>query len=111
MNEAHSVRQSQALVENMRSGGFAIGSWISTVSPVVAELMAGAGFDFLTIDAEHSMADYLQVQQILQGIAAANPDCAGLVRTPGRCAAMSRKSWQMTPCGKQYASISPASAS
>ncbi len=78
------MRQSQALVENMRSGGFAIGSWISTVSPVVAELMAGAGFDFLTIDAEHSMADYLQVQQILQGIAAANPDCAGLVRTPGR---------------------------
>lgn len=78
------MQSSSALVHKLQNGGTVIGSWISTISPAVGELMSHAGFDFLTIDAEHSMADYLQVQQILQGIAAGNPSCAGLVRTPGR---------------------------
>jgi 2-dehydro-3-deoxyglucarate aldolase len=59
------------------------GSWINTCSPIVAELMANIGFDFLTIDVEHSAADVPQVQQIIQGIRAANTGCLPFVRTQG----------------------------
>lgn len=67
----------------LKEGGFAIGSWISTCSPVVAELMAAAGFDFLTVDVEHSAVDVPQAQMLFQAIRAGNPDCAPLVRLPG----------------------------
>lgn len=39
----------------LKEGGFAIGSWVNTLSPVTAELMSAASFDFLTVDAEHSV--------------------------------------------------------
>ena len=72
------------LADRLRNDGTAIGSWVSTVSPSVAELMARSGFDYLTIDAEHSPVDFQQIQQLLQAISAGNPACAGLVRVPGR---------------------------
>jgi 2-dehydro-3-deoxyglucarate aldolase len=59
-----------------------IGSWISTASPIVAELMAGMGFDFLAVDAEHSAVDVPQVQGLFQAIRSGSPDCAPLVRLP-----------------------------
>jgi 2-dehydro-3-deoxyglucarate aldolase len=60
-----------------------LGSWINTCSPIVAELMANIGFDFLTVDVEHSAVDVPQVQQIIQGIRAANSGCLPFVRTQG----------------------------
>jgi 2-dehydro-3-deoxyglucarate aldolase len=60
-----------------------IGSWINSLSPVLAELMAGAGFDFLTLDAEHSPLDVPQAFALLQAIRSGNPNCAALVRLPG----------------------------
>ena len=66
----------------MRRGEPVIGSWINTASPVVAELMAAAGFDFLTIDAEHSPVDLPIAQQLCQAIRSGNPACSPLVRVP-----------------------------
>ena len=60
-----------------------LGSWINTCSPVVSELMAIQGFNFLTIDVEHSAADVPQVLQMIQGIKAGNPKCLPFVRTQG----------------------------
>ena len=60
-----------------------IGSWVNTCSPVVAELMAMAGFDFLCVDVEHSAVDLPQVQQMFQAITSGNPDCAPIVRLHG----------------------------
>ena len=60
-----------------------IGSWINTASPITAELMSATGFDFLTVDAEHSAIDVPQAQAIFQAIRSGNPDCAPLVRLPG----------------------------
>ncbi len=59
-----------------------IGSWINTCSPVAAELMAAAGFDFLAVDAEHAAVDVPQGQALFQAIGAGNPWCAPLVRLP-----------------------------
>ena len=63
--------------------GYAIGSWINTASTVVAEIMAASGFDFLTIDCEHSAVDIEKTCQILQAIKSGNVHCTPLVRLMG----------------------------
>lgn len=65
------------------AGECVVGSWINSGSPIVAELMATAGFDFLTVDVEHSAVDLPQVQQIFQAIRSGNRKCASLVRVHG----------------------------
>ncbi len=37
----------------LRSGDFLLGTWLTILDPVVAELLAGSGFDFLIADGEH----------------------------------------------------------
>jgi len=75
----------------LQSGGTLIGSWVNTCSTVVAELMAAAGFDFLTIDAEHSAVGLPQIQMLLQAIRSGNPQCAGLVRMAGNEYALTKQ--------------------
>lgn len=75
----------------LKEGGFAIGSWVNTLSPVAAELMSAAGFDFLTVDVEHSAVDVPQAQVLFQAIRAGNPDCAPLVRLPGNDYAITKR--------------------
>lgn len=60
-----------------------MGSWINTASPITAELMSSIGFDFLTIDLEHSAIDLPTVQLLFQAIKAGDPYCAPLVRLMG----------------------------
>ena len=37
----------------LRSGDFVLGTWVTMLDPVAAELLAGSGFDFLIADGEH----------------------------------------------------------
>lgn len=37
----------------MRSGDFLLGTWLTSSDPMVAEVVASAGFDFAILDAEH----------------------------------------------------------
>jgi len=67
----------------LASGVPMIGSWLNTASPIVAELMAACGFDFIAVDAEHSAVDLPRTQGLFQAIRSGNPDCAALVRLPG----------------------------
>lgn len=71
------------LKNKLKSGKPVIGSWINTASPIVAELMASTGFDFLVVDAEHSAVDIPQTQILFQAISAGSPECAPMVRLPG----------------------------
>lgn len=68
-----------------------IGSWINTASPIVAELMAVSGFDFLTVDVEHSAIDLVQTQVLFQAIRSGNPTCAPLVRLAGNIYAETKR--------------------
>lgn len=45
-----------------------IGSWITIGHQAVAEIMAGAGFDWLTVDMEHSAITLDIAQQLIQTI-------------------------------------------
>jgi 2-dehydro-3-deoxyglucarate aldolase len=69
--------------EVIKGNGYAIGSWINTVSPIVAEIMAASNFDFLVVDAEHSAVDIESSISIFQAIAAGNQNCVPMVRMAG----------------------------
>lgn len=72
-----------SLRQRMRVGETLIGSWINSGSPIIAELMAACGFDFLCVDVEHSPVDLQQTQQLFQAICSGRPDCAAIVRLHG----------------------------
>lgn len=72
-----------SLRHRMRAGETLIGSWINSGSPIVAELMAACGFDFLCVDVEHSAVDLPQTQQLFQAIRSGRRDCAAIVRLHG----------------------------
>ena len=71
------------LKENLASGKPIVGTWLNSGSPIVAELMAMSGFDFVCVDAEHSAVDLPQTQQIFQAIRSGSQDCAAVVRLHG----------------------------
>ena len=79
------------LRQTLQTGHCAVGSWINTASPVTAELMSAAGFDFLTVDAEHSAVDLPGAQMLFQAIRAGNANCAPLVRLPGNDYTITRR--------------------
>ena len=45
----------KGLINDLRNGRCTIGSWITLAHPAIAEIMAKAGFDWLTVDMEHSV--------------------------------------------------------
>jgi 4-hydroxy-2-oxoheptanedioate aldolase len=54
----------------LSSGERQIGLWVGMVDPAVAELLAGVGYDWLCLDAEHSPNDLHTILAQLQAIAA-----------------------------------------
>ena len=60
-------------------GDLLIGTMISLTSPEVAEIMAEVGFDWLFLDAEHSVFEAREIQALLQ---AAGPAMPCMVRLP-----------------------------
>lgn len=69
-----------SLKRRLDQGDPLFGSWINTASPIVAELMAAVGFDFLVVDAEHSAVNVSDVQRLSQAISAGEESCTPLVR-------------------------------
>lgn len=51
------------------NGTAPLGSWILTVSPIVAEAMGHAGFAWSVVDMEHSPLDFTGVVHLLQAVA------------------------------------------
>lgn len=56
------------LKERLRRKEVTVGSWITLGHPSVAEIMANSGFDWLTVDMEHSAITLHQAQQLIQVI-------------------------------------------
>lgn len=71
------------LRQTLRHGGHVVGTWLNSGSPIVAELLALSGFDFVCVDLEHSAVDLPQAQALFQAIVAGNPDCAPIARLHG----------------------------
>jgi len=52
----------------LKSGQKTIGGFLQTLSPVAAEIMAQAGFDWLIVDLEHAPGDFANLQAQLQAM-------------------------------------------
>lgn len=70
----------QKITDKISKGKLAIGSHVGFDSPFLTEALAGCGFDFIWIDAEHSAIDKKDIQNHLLACRAAG--VAGIVRVP-----------------------------
>jgi 2-dehydro-3-deoxyglucarate aldolase/4-hydroxy-2-oxoheptanedioate aldolase len=61
------------------AGELLVGTIVTLAAPEVAEILAGAGFDWLFIDGEHGPLDARDAQALLQ---AADGRCPSLIRVP-----------------------------
>jgi len=68
------------LLQLQAQGKTAINAWLSIPSTWSAEVMAHAGFDSLTIDLQHGLADYSMALTMLQAISTTNT--VPMVRPP-----------------------------
>lgn len=68
----------KSLKQKLRDRELTIGSWITLGHPAVAEIMAKAGYDWLTIDMEHSVITVENAQNLIQVIDLSG--CVPLVR-------------------------------
>ena len=89
----------RSLRQRMLAGETLIGSWINSGSPIIAELMAACGFDFLCVDVEHSAVDLPQTQQLFQAIRSGRPDCGAIVRLHGVDYAFVKRYLDAGACG------------
>jgi|SRR5690606_26028064 len=64
----------------IRDNDFSLGTWISSGSPVVAELAGQFPFDWLLVDFEHGAASLAVLPEILRAVCRGNP--AIIVRVP-----------------------------
>jgi len=66
-----------------------IGTWIMSASPLVAEAVGHAGFDWGLIDMEHAPIDMMDVVHMLQAVG--NTKMVPVVRVPGNDAVMVKR--------------------
>ena len=60
------ANENNSLKECFATGRLTLGSWITIGHPSIAEIMVKAGFDWLTVDMEHSAITLYQAQQLIQ---------------------------------------------
>lgn len=84
----------------LRAGKPQIGVWSTIASPYVCELVAGAGYDWMMLDTEHTPTDVPLMLQQLQAVAAAQPP-AGAMPTH----AVVRPAWNDAVLIKRYLDI------
>lgn len=64
----------------LKSGQSSVGTWLTLSNPVVAQLMARTGFDWLTVELEHSPTSFETAAQMFAITAASG--CVPLARIP-----------------------------
>ncbi len=68
------------LRSKLRRGELTIGSWLQFAYPQLAEMMAGAGFDYLVVDMEHGAIGVAGMRDLIQVVQLAG--AAPVVRVP-----------------------------
>src|SRR5271167_2682704 len=72
--------RSNSVKRLLKAGQPAVGTWLSLGSITAARFMARAGFDWLTVDLEHSLVDWETATHMFAAIADAG--CTALARVP-----------------------------
>lgn len=58
----------KSLKEKLNNKELTVGSWITLAHPAIAEIMAKVGFDWLTIDLEHSVITIREAEELIRVI-------------------------------------------
>ncbi|MCC6352829.1 MAG: 2,4-dihydroxyhept-2-ene-1,7-dioic acid aldolase [Verrucomicrobiae bacterium] len=85
------------VVEAMRAGRPVFGGWTLTGHPAVAEIIAASGFDFLTVDLEHTDIALGDLHRC--ALAAKGEDCEVLARLPSCDAVMAKRALDLGAAG------------
>ena len=75
-----SIALKTKLRDTWNSGRGGVNAWLSTPSPITAEVTGKAGFDSVTIDLQHGLNDYQVALFMLQALAAS--DSTPMARVP-----------------------------
>jgi 4-hydroxy-2-oxoheptanedioate aldolase len=70
----------EKLKTRWQNGGAATNIWLSTASPLIAEIVARSGVDSVTIDMQHGTNDFSDVLAMLQAVTGTG--CVPFVRVP-----------------------------
>lgn len=57
-----------SLKKRLKQRQVTVGAWLTMSDPAVAEIMARAGFDWLTVDMEHSALSFDQAQELIRTV-------------------------------------------
>lgn len=60
--------EGRVLRQKLHAGQTCLGTWVNFTDPCIYELLAGTGFDFLLMDAEHGAMDTMEVQANLMAV-------------------------------------------
>ncbi|WP_129113937.1 HpcH/HpaI aldolase family protein [Halegenticoccus tardaugens] len=76
-----------------------IGSWAAIPSPATAELLAGLGYDFVALDAEHTPMSYETMENMLRAVDAAPYETETIVRVPDDDPTTLKRTLDLDPTG------------
>jgi 2-keto-3-deoxy-L-rhamnonate aldolase RhmA len=85
--------RSSALKKRLKAGETTFGAWLTVANPMIAELMAGVGFDWVLIDTEHGGISNEGLQTCL--IAFNGSPTVPMVRVPWNDAVMIKQTLDM----------------
>jgi len=80
LETGHRLPEGYKLKARLIRGEVALGSWIQLAHPANAEIMAAAGFDWLTVDLEHSVITIREAEELIRIISLSG--VVPLVRVP-----------------------------
>ncbi|WP_424009195.1 HpcH/HpaI aldolase family protein [Haloferax denitrificans] len=76
-----------------------VGTWAVIPHPSTAELLAGVGYDFVVLDAEHTPMSYETMENMVRAVDAAPGETETLVRVPDDDPATLKRTLDLDPTG------------
>ncbi len=70
LDKANAVIFPNPVKEKLARGEVSIGSWLNLASPLAAEVLAEAGYEWLAIDTEHTAWDLAEITHAVRAIEA-----------------------------------------
>ena len=89
----------ETLQTRLRDGESVTGYWTTLADPVVPELVAETGFDFVVVDTEHTPSSLETVADGLRAVDAASTEAAGVVRVPWNDQVKIKRVLDLDPAG------------
>lgn len=98
----------RTLKERLRDGEQLYGAFSVSFSPVVAEILGWAGYDYVVVDMEHGPGDTMAAVPMLQALASTGTPA--ILRLPVNDPVWAKKALDLGPAGIMFPMINDAAA-